>query len=50
LIGAGVGASVVLGLARGATVAVYDRDGASWLRYRPATLWLWLATVAVRVG
>jgi hypothetical protein len=49
-IAAGVLASAVLGVARGATVAVYDRNGAVWLRYRTATLWLWLATVAVRVG
>jgi hypothetical protein len=50
LIAAGVLASAVLGVARGATVAVYERNGAVWLRYQTATLWLWLATVAVRVG
>jgi hypothetical protein len=49
LIGAGVVVAAGLGLARGATVAVYQRDGATWLRYRPATLWLWLATAVVRV-
>ena len=49
LIAAGVAASGVLGLARGATVALYQRNHATWLRYRPATLWLWLATVVVRV-
>jgi len=35
---------------RDATVAVFARDDRSWLRYRPATLTLWAATVAVRVG
>lgn len=50
LIAVGVVASAALGVARGATVAVYQRTGAIWLRYRPATLWLWLATVAVRVA
>ena len=39
-----------MGAARGATVTVAVRDGRPWLRYRPVTLGLWAATVAVRVG
>jgi hypothetical protein len=50
LIGAGVVASAGLGVARGATVAVCERNGATWLRYRATTLWLWLATAAARVA
>jgi hypothetical protein len=50
LIAAGVVASAVLGVARGATVALYQRTGTIWLRYGRTTLWLWLATVAVRVA
>jgi hypothetical protein len=50
LIAAGVLVSALLGGARGATVAVHQSDGAIWLRYRPATLWLWLATIAVRAA
>ena len=50
LISAGVVASAGMGLARGATVALSTRNGATWLRYRRATLWLWLATVAVRLA
>ena len=50
LLAVGLLAAAGLGVARGATVAVFVRDGRSWLRYRPATLMLWAATVAVRVG
>ena len=50
LLAVGLVAAVGLGAARGATVTVSDRDGRPWLRYRPATLALWAATVAVRVG
>jgi hypothetical protein len=49
LIAVGVAVSAVLGVARGVTVAVFVRDGAPWLRYRPATLALWAATIAARV-
>jgi hypothetical protein len=50
LLAVGMLAAAGLGAARGATVAVFVRDGRSWLRYRPSTLMLWAATVAVRVG
>jgi len=50
LVGAGVTLSAVLGMARGATVQVSRRNGQPWLHYRPATLALWGATVAVRIG
>jgi hypothetical protein len=50
LLAVGLLAAAGLGAARGVTVAVFVRDGRSWLRYRPATLMLWVATVAVRVG
>ena len=50
LLAVGVAAAAGLGAARGATVTVAVRDGRPWLRYRAATLALWAATVAVRVG
>ena len=52
LIAVGAAVSGALGLARGATVAVFERDGVSWLRYRPATLLLWafLSSVAIFFG
>lgn len=50
LIAGGIVASVLLGMARGVTVSVYERDGAMWLKYRATTMWLWLATLAVRVA
>jgi len=50
LLAVGVAAAAGLGAARGATVTVAVRDGRPWLRYRPVTLGLWAATVAVRVG
>lgn len=49
LLAVGLLVAAGLGVARGATVAVSIRDGGPWLRYRPATLLLWAATVAVRV-
>jgi hypothetical protein len=48
LLAVGLLAAAGLGVARGATAAVSVRDGLPWLRYRPATLLLWAATVAVR--
>lgn len=42
--------AVLLGVARGATVAVSAREGRAWLRYRPLTLALWVATIIVRLG
>src|SRR6478752_1157719 len=50
LLAVGLAAAAGLGVARGATVTVAVRDGRPWLRYRAATLALWAATVAVRVG
>ena len=50
LLAVGLAAAAGLGAARGATVTVSVRDGGPWLRYRAATLALWAATVAVRVG
>jgi len=50
LLAVGLAAAAGLGAARGATVTVAVRDGRPWLRYRPVTLGLWAATVAVRVG
>lgn len=50
LVGAGVVLSAALGAARGGTVALWVRDGQPWLRYRPATLWLWAATFAMRLA
>ena len=40
--------SLALGAVRGATVAVFARDGALWYRYRKATLGLWLLTLGAR--
>src|SRR5581483_563886 len=50
LLAAGVVLSAVLGVGRGATVAVFTREGRPWLRYRPATIGLWVATFGVRVA
>ncbi|MCP2329088.1 hypothetical protein HDA40_007595 [Hamadaea flava] len=41
--------SIGLGLARGASVQVFLRDGVAWCRYRWLTLGLWAATIGVRV-
>src|ERR1700730_10042734 len=38
-----------LGALRGGTIALYERGGYLWFRYRPVTVAIWLATVAVRV-
>ncbi|MBO0868380.1 MAG: DUF1453 family protein [Micromonosporaceae bacterium] len=38
------------GLARGATIQLYPRDGHLWYRYRPLTIVLWVASIAARVG
>jgi hypothetical protein len=38
-----------LGLLRGITIHVYERAGHLWFRYRPLTLAIWAATIAVRV-
>ncbi|MEV4314617.1 hypothetical protein [Actinocrispum sp. NPDC049592] len=41
---------IVLGAARGASVAVTERDGAAFQKGTKWTLVLWIATIAVRVG
>ena len=42
--------SIVLGLVRGSSVRLADRGGVLTQRYTPFTAFLWLATVAVRLG
>lgn len=40
--------SVAIGLVRGCTVRLYERDGYVWARYRPITLLLWIGSIAAR--
>jgi hypothetical protein len=40
--------SVAVGMARGATVRVYEQNGYAWAKYRPVTLLLWVASIAGR--
>lgn len=42
--------SLVLGLLRGASIRVYDRDGIVYLRYTATTVVLWGINLAVRFG
>ena len=42
--------SVAVGLVRGSTVRLYERDGYLWARYRPITLALWAGSIAARFG
>lgn len=42
--------SVVLGMARGATLRLYERDGALWQRYTWVTFVVWGASFVVRFG
>lgn len=49
LVGA-VGISVVLGLLRGLSVRVEERDGLAFVRYTWATVALWAANLAIRFG
>lgn len=42
--------SLVVGTIRGFTVRLYQRDGAPWYRYGPATVALWLRSILIRVG
>jgi hypothetical protein len=44
-----VALSLVLGGARGATLELYPRDGELWQRYRPVTVVLWVALIAVKI-
>jgi hypothetical protein len=41
---------VAAGLARGATIKLYVRDGHLWQRYTVVTLLVWLAMIATRIG
>src|SRR3954454_15402643 len=38
------------GVLRGATIAVYERGGHLWYRYRPATVLLWVLAIGARLG
>lgn len=40
--------SVAIGVVRGSTVRLFERDGYVWSRYRPITLLLWVASIAAR--
>ncbi len=46
----GGGISLVLGLLRGATVRLSERDGQLFQRYSVVTAGLWIGTIAVRLG
>lgn len=48
--GVGVVASVLIGLARGATIALEERDGRVWMRYRWSTVCLWVLNFAVKAA
>lgn len=50
LVGVSVAVSLVLGVLRGLTVVVDDRDGVAWMRYRVVTLVLWAVNIAAKVG
>jgi len=43
-------AGLLAGLARGATIKLYLRDGHLWQRYTIVTLGVWLAFIAARIG
>ena len=40
--------SIAIGVVRGCTIRLYERDGYVWARYRPITLLLWIGSIAVR--
>ena len=42
--------SVAIGMVRGSTIRLYERDGVLWARYRPLTLLLWIGSIAARFG
>jgi hypothetical protein len=46
----GIVVSLLMGVARGATIELTARDGALFQRYRGVTVGLWFATIAVRLG
>jgi hypothetical protein len=47
---AGVAISVVLGVARGATIDLYPNGGELWQRYRPVTVVAWVTLVAAKLA
>ena len=49
-IAAGIVVAAGMGVARGMTVTVVTRDGQPWMRYRAATLILWVVTVIARLA
>jgi hypothetical protein len=50
IVATGTAVAAAMGVARAVTVAVDVRDGRPWMRYRPATLALWAATLATRIA
>jgi hypothetical protein len=42
--------SLIIGTIRGFTVRLYQRDGAPWYRYGPATVALWLLSILIRIA
>lgn len=42
--------SLVLGLLRGTSIRLSNRDGVPFQRYSPLTVVLWLVTIGVRIG
>ncbi len=50
LLGGELVLGIVAGLARGTTIRLYVRDGVLWQRYSVATLLIWIAMIAVRLG
>jgi uncharacterized membrane protein len=42
--------SIAIGLVRGSSIRLYERDGVVWARYRPVTLLLWVGSIAARFG
>ena len=47
---AGVAISVVLGVARGATIELYPNGGELWQRYRPVTVVAWATLVVAKLA
>jgi len=42
--------AIGVGLARGATIQLYMRDGHLWQRYRWSTLMVWIGAILLRLG
>ncbi|QQQ74852.1 DUF1453 domain-containing protein [Saccharothrix sp. 6-C] len=47
---AGAVVGLALGVARGATIRLFARDGVPWQRYTPWTLLVWAGSAAVSLG